>query len=152
MQEWCDRIISPEKIKSFSEKKQNEQNQPEKSESRWCYIHLRCHFLWKGKVTHAVAHIHINFISLRERESGRGGNNWRWQIESLATCVLRHLQTVAVLAITNWPTEETRSIFVHSATNHLPKLVLWRLTPSFTLGRNRTSAHNATFQPIRLIV
>ena len=85
-------------------------------------------------------------------KSGRGGENKRCQIESLATCVPRTLQIETAFTFTGSPTMEARSSIVHSATSHSAKLVIWKDTPSFTVGRNRTSAHNATFQPIRLVI
>ena len=76
----------------------------------------------------------------------------RWQIESLVTCVPRLLQIEVTFPITGRPTVETRDTIVHSATSHLGELNIWRPTSSFTLGRNHTSAHRATTQPIMFLV
>ena len=64
------------------------------------------------------------FLSQRERESGRGGENQRWQNESLVTCVPRPLQADKAFLITEKHTLEPRSTNVLSATNHLSKLVI----------------------------
>ena len=74
----------------------------------------------------------------------------RWQIESLVTCVPRPLQVRVILTLTDWPTVETVGTIVLNATSHLTKKIPWRDTSSFTLGRNRTSAHSATIQPTQL--
>ena len=105
----------------------------------------------KGKWPYAVVYDHIDLYSHQERASGRGGEHLRWQIESLVTCVPRLLQEVVAFSLISRPTVEARDTIVHSATSHLGHLNIWRGTSSFTLGRNRTSAHNATFQPIRLL-
>ena len=104
----------------------------------------------KGKWPDAADHVHINFRSShRERYWGtRRGDNKRWQIGSLATCVPRHLQVVVAFTLTGRPTVEARGSIVHSVTSHLAKLVVWRDIPSSTVGRNHTSAINATIQPI----
>ena len=93
-------------------------------------------------------YVQVDFLTQWERESDRGGENQRWQIGSLATCVRRPLKVDQACLITGKPTMETRSTNVLSATNHLWQLLIWRDTSSFTLGRNRTSAHNVTLQPI----
>ena len=71
----------------------------------------------------------VNFMftstfSHQERESGRGGDNQRWQIESLATCVPRPLQVEVAFPIIGRPTVEARGLIVHCATNHLGELVV----------------------------
>ena len=82
----------------------------------------------KGKVTEFylffISYVQVDFYSQLERESGIGGENQRWQIESLATCVLRLLQVDQAFLITGKLTVESRSTNVLSATNHLSKLVI----------------------------
>ena len=67
---------------------------------------------WKRKWPDTAVYVDIYLHSShRERESGRVGDNWRWQIKSLVTCVQRHLQ---VVVITGRPTVGARSSIVHS--------------------------------------
>ena len=66
----------------------------------------------------------FDFLSQREREFGRGGENQRWQIESLVTCAQAPLQVDQAFLITGKPTVESRSTNVLSATNHLGEQVL----------------------------
>ena len=58
------------------------------------------------------------------KESGRQGDNLRWQIESLVTCVPRHLQVAVAFTIMGKPTVEARDTIVPSATSHLAKMVI----------------------------
>ena len=74
----------------------------------------------KGKWPDAVNCVHIEFHSSnQERESRRGGENKRWQIESLVTCVPRPLQVETAFTITREPTVEAKVTIVHSATSLL---------------------------------
>ena len=100
-----------------------------------------------------MIYVQIDFHSShQERESGRGGSNQGWQIESLAICVPKTMQVVVAFQTTGRRTVEATSSIVHSATNHLGELIISRLTFSFTLGRNHTSANSATIQPIKLTI
>ena len=93
-----------------------------------------------------------NFQQSSEKSQDEEVVRKRWRIESLVTCVQRHLHVDKAFTIMGRPTVEPRGSIVHSATNHSHIIVIWRPTSSFTLGRNRTSAHNATIQPIMLLL
>ena len=66
----------------------------------------------------------VYFHSQREREPGGGGDNQRWQIGSLVTCVPTHFQVDKAFTVTGRPTVEARSTIAPSATNHLEELVI----------------------------
>ena len=102
-----------------------------------------------GRMLYSIFRLISVTVNIRVSWEEEVGLDWRWQIESLVTCVPRHLLIVVASPIIGRPTMEARGTIVHSATNHSAKMVIWRPTSSFTLGGNRTSAHNATFQPIR---
>ena len=67
----------------------------------------------------------------------------------LKSCVQRHLHQRKGFPFTSRPTLGSNT-HVRSATSHSLRMVLWRGTPSFTVGRNRTSAHSATFHATTL--
>ena len=60
--------------------------------------------------------------TVREEESGREVYNPRWQIESLVTNVLIHLQVIVAFTNTGRHTVE-RGTIVYSATNHLAEML-----------------------------
>ena len=95
----------------------------------------------------------LSVIDIYFQSGGEAGlwlTNSRWQLESLVNNVPKHSQVSVILTSMCRPTVESKGTIAHLATNHLVKLFIWRPTPSFTLGRNRTSATNAAFQPIML--
>ena len=121
----------------------------------WKFSNLRINrkgqFFRKGRVGGCAI-----FASQRSSLGKRGGDNrrsrgdyWRWQITSFATCAQRHFQIEVTFTVTRKPTLGLNS-FAHSVTSHLVKMPVWRLTPSFTPGRNRTHAHTATFHATSL--
>ena len=67
-----------------------------------------------------------------------------WMIWNLVTSVQRRLQAERAFGIISRSTSESRSTVVRSATSHSIEKIALGPTPSFTLGRNRTSAHSAT--------
>ena len=71
-----------------------------------------------------VQFMFASIFSHQERESGRGGANQRWQIESLVTRVPRPLRVGVTLTGTSKPTAVARGLVVHSATNHSARMVL----------------------------
>ena len=131
---YCITFISSLQIESLPWKLVNIRSMFQKIESDFLQTLLKYYFL---------------LSSHHERELGRGADNLRWQIKSLATCVQRRFQTVLTFPHTRWPIVEAKGTIVHDATSHLTKMVVWRNTCSFTLGRNPTSARNATIRPIR---
>ena len=66
----------------------------------------------------------------------------------LATYVRRHLRRGATFSFTSRLTLGSNTL-VHSVTSLLVRMVIWRPTPSFTLGRNITVAHSATSHSMR---
>ena len=48
----------------------------------------------------------------------------KWLLESLVTCVPRHLQVVEANTLTGRPTVEARDTIVPSATRHLAKILI----------------------------
>ena len=81
---------------------------------------------------------------------GTLGKNYTCLSNYLVTSVQRHLQVGAAFPFTNRSTVGSRSTVVRSVTNHLFRIFISRLTPSFTPVRNRTSAQSATFHAVIL--
>ena len=70
-----------------------------------------------------IVYVHIYFQSSGKR-IGRGGDNQRLQIESIVTCAPIPLRVEVAFTIKRKPTVEARNMIVHSATNHLVKVVI----------------------------
>ena len=68
----------------------------------------------------------------------------------LATCVLRYLRRGIAFSVTSRPIMGSSTI-AHSVTRLLVGMIYWRLTPSFTMEKNRTSAHSATIHATSLL-
>lgn len=105
----------------------------------------------KGKVicSSLSSFFMINISWHRDPERIRG-DLWRCQSNYLVTCVRRHLQVGATFSFTNRSTVGSRSTVAQSVTSLLFKMSIWKSTPSFTAGRNHTSAHSATFHVTQL--
>ena len=101
-----------------------------------------------GRMLYSIFRLISVTVNIRVSWEEEVGLDWRWQIKNLVTCVPRTLQVEVSFILISRPTVEVKGSIVHSATNHSAKMVIWRPTSSFTLGRNHTSAHNATFQLI----
>ena len=71
---------------------------------------------------HIILFMFTLIFSHQERESGRGGDNQRWRIESIVTCAPIPLRVEVAFTITRKPTVEARNMIVHSAKNHLVKV------------------------------
>ena len=93
--------------------------------------------VWKGEWSFATS-----CTSQKRSPDGAGLDNWKCQNKYRVTCVQRHLQVGVVFSNTNRPTVGLNTT-AHSVTSHLARIVIWRPTPSFTLGRNLTTAHSA---------
>ena len=100
----------------------------------------------KGKV--ACSYTSVFFMIFISRLGGLErirGDLWRCPGNYLVTSVRWHLQEEATFPSTRSSTVGSRSTVAQCATSHLPETIIWRGTPSFTQGRNRTSAYSATF-------
>ena len=67
---------------------------------------------------HIILFISALIFSHQERESGRGGDNQKWQIESIVTCAPIPLRVEVAFTIKRKPTVEARNMIVALPHSH----------------------------------